>query len=155
MGAALGLPDDEFRLPLGALLYALGLLGRGLAEVVGGLLGVYEGGPDGPFEVLELLQAVAKTRHLLAHPLVLRIVAFVLVGHSVEEVVDLVRVVAAKGALEFFAPYVDGPYRHLSSPRNRSNEAFNDNQEQGPRDGEPEDRDNRREVYAEPAEPQH
>src|ERR671913_1635633 len=155
MRAALRLPDGEFRLPLGALLDALGLLGRGPAEVVGGLLGVYEGCPDRTFEVLELLQAVTKARHLLAHPLVLRIVSFVLVGHSVEEVVDLVRVVAAEAALELFAPYVDGPYRHLSSPRNRSNEAFDDDQEQGSCDGEPEDRDDRREVYAEPAELQH
>src|SRR5688500_19472203 len=125
MRAALRLPDGEVRLPLGALPYALGLLGRGPAEVIGCLLGVDEGGPDRTFEVLELLQAVAKARHFLAHPLVLRIAAFVLVGHRVEEVVDLVRVVAAEGALELFAPHVDGPYRHLSSPRNRSNEAFN------------------------------
>src|SRR5688572_21892320 len=155
MRAALRLPDGEFRLPLGAQLYALGLLGRGPAEVVGGLLGVYEGGPDGTFEVLELLQAVAKARHLLAHPLVLRIVAFVLVGHSVEEIVDLIRVVAAETALELFSSHIDGSYRHLSSPRNRSNEAFNDDQKQAPCDGEPEDRDDRREVYTEPAELQH
>src|SRR5215217_2709695 len=80
MRAALRLPDGEIRLPLGALLYALGLTGRGPAEVVGRLLGVDEGGLDRTFEVLELLQAVAKARHLLAHPLVLRIVALELVG---------------------------------------------------------------------------
>jgi hypothetical protein len=34
MRAALRLPDGEVRLPLGVLLYALGLLGRGRAQVV-------------------------------------------------------------------------------------------------------------------------
>src|SRR5215210_483763 len=105
MRAALRLPDDEVRLPLGALLNAFGLTGRGPAEVVGRLLGVDEGSPYRPFEVLELLQAVAKARHLLAHPLVLRIVALELVGHGVEEIVDLVRIIAAEAALELFAPY--------------------------------------------------
>src|SRR5215204_6615295 len=155
MRTTLRLPDGEVRLPLGALPYALGLLGRGPAEVVGRLLGMDEGGLDRTFEVLELLQAVAKARHLLAHPLVLRVVALELVGDGVEEVVDLVRVVAAEGALELFAPYIDGSYRHLGSPRNRCYEAFNDDPEQGPRYREPEDRDDRREVYAEPAELQH
>src|SRR5215217_7004966 len=127
MRAALRLPDGEIRLPLGALLYALGLTGRGPAEVVGRLRGV-----DRTFEVLELLQAVAKARHLLAHPLVLRIVALELVGDGVEEIVDLVRVVAAKAALELFAPYIDGSYRHLFSPRYRLYELFDYDQEQGP-----------------------
>src|SRR5918995_277745 len=152
MGAALRLPDGEVRLPLGALPYALGLLGRGPAEVIGCLLGVDEGGPDRTFEVLELLQAVAKARHLLAHPLVLRGGALELVGDGVEEIVDLVGVVAAEAALELFAPYIDGSYRHLGSPRNRCYEVVNDDQKQGPCDGEPEDRDDRREVYTEPAE---
>src|SRR5215210_3426672 len=155
MRAALRLPDAEVRLPLGALLYTLGLTGCGPAEVVGRLLGVDEGSPYRPFEVLELLQAVAKARHLLAHPLVLRIVALELVGHGVEEIVDLVRIIAAEAALELFAPYIDGSYRHLLSPRNRLYELFDNDQEQGPCDGEPEDRDDRREVYAEPAELQH
>src|SRR5215210_9210647 len=155
MRAALSLRDGEVSLPLGALLDALRLLGRGPAEVVGRLLGVDEGGPDRTFEVLELLQAVAKARHFLAHPLVLRVVVLELVGDGVEEVVDLVRVVAAEAALELFAPYIDGSYRHLLSPRNRSYEAINNDQKQGPCDGEPEDRDDRREVYAKPAELQH
>src|ERR687898_422653 len=155
MRAALRLPDGEVRLPLGALLYTLGLLGRGPPEVVGRLLGVDEGGPDRTFQVLELLQAVAKARHLLTHPLVLRVVALELVGDGVEEIVDLVCVVAAKAALELFAPYIDGSYGHLLSPRNRCYEVFNDEQKQGPCDGEPEDRDDRREVYPEPAELQH
>ena len=85
MRAALRFPDGEVRLPLGPVLYALGLLGRGPAEVVGRLLGVYQGGPDRTFQFLELLQPVAKARDLLAHPLVFRIVALELVGHSVEE----------------------------------------------------------------------
>src|SRR5215203_7495769 len=155
MRAALRLPDGEVRLPLGALPYTLGLLGRGPAEVVGRFLGVNERGPDRTFEVLELLQAVAKARHLLAHPLVLRVVALELVGDGVEEVVDLVRVVAAEGALELFAPDIDGSYRHLLSPRNRFYEVRNYDKEQGPREVEPEDRDDRREVYAEPAELHH
>src|SRR5829696_3630308 len=155
MRAALRLPDGEVRLPLGVLLYALGLLGRGPAEVVGRLLGVDQGGPDRIFQVLELLQPVAKARDLLAHPLVFRIVALELVGQGVEEIVDLVRLVATEAALELFAPYIDGPYRHLLSPRNRLYEVCNYDQKQGPCDGEPEDRDNRREVYAEPAELQH
>src|SRR5215203_6811453 len=136
MRAALRLPDGEIRLPLGALPYTLGLLGRGPAEVVGRLLGVDEGGPDRTFEVLELLQAVAKARNLLAHPLVLCVIALELVGDGVEEVVDLVRVVAAEGALELFAPYIDGSYGHLSSPRNGCYELFDYDQEQGPCDGE-------------------
>src|ERR671910_336926 len=155
MRAALRLPDGEVRLPLGTLLYTLGLLGRGPAEVVGRLLCVDQGVPDRTFEVLELLQPVAKARHLLTHPLVLRIVALELVGDGVEEIVDLVCVVAAKAALELFAPYIDGSYGHLLSPRNRCYEVFNDEQKQGPCDGEPEDRDDRREVYTEPAELQH
>src|ERR687897_5185 len=131
MRAALRLPDGEVCLPLGALPNALGLLGRCPAEVVGGLLGVDEGGPDRTFEVLELLQAVAKARHLLAHPLVLRVIALELVGDGVEEIVDLIRVVAAEGALELFAPHIDGSYRHLLiSPRNRSYEVINDDQKQ-------------------------
>src|SRR3712207_1527408 len=146
MRAALRLPDGEVRLPLGALLYALGLARGGPAEVVGRLLGVDEGGPDRAFEVLELLQAVAKARDLLAHPLVLRVVALELVGDGVEEIVDLVRVVAAEDALELFAPYIDGSYRHFVSPRDRSYEVINDDQEQSPCDGEPDDRDDRREV---------
>src|SRR5215218_11103160 len=120
MRAALRLPDGEVRLPLGALLQALGLLGRGPAEVVGRLLGVDQGGPDRTFQVLELLQPVAKTRHLLAHPLVFRVVALELVGHGVEEIVDLVRVVTTEAALELFAPYINGSYGHLLSPRNMS-----------------------------------
>src|SRR5215203_6633946 len=155
MRAALRLPDGEVRLPLGALLNGFGLTGRGPAEIVGRLLGVDEGVPDRTFEVLELLQAVAKTRHFLAHPLVLRVVALELVGDGVEEIVDLVRVVAAEAALELFAPYVDGSYRHLLSPRNRCYEVFNDDQKQGPCDGQPQYRDDRGEVYAEPAELQH
>src|SRR5919106_6237012 len=155
MRAALRLPDGKVSLPLGALLDTLGLTGRGPAEVVGRLLCVDEGGPDRTLEFLELLQPVAKARYLLAHPLVLRKVALELVGDGVEEVVDLVRVVAAETALELFAPYIDGSYRHLLSPRNRSYEVINDDQKQGPCDGEPEDRDDRREVYAEPAELQH
>src|SRR5215204_1433420 len=135
MRTTLRLPDGEVRLPLGALPYALGLLGRGPAEVVGRLLGMDEGGLDRTFEVLELLQAVAKARHLLAHPLVLRVVALELVGDGVEEVVDLVRVVAAEAALELFAPYIDGSYRHLFSPRYRLYELFDYDQEQGPCDG--------------------
>src|SRR5215210_2141486 len=136
MRAALRLPNGEVRLPLGVLLYALGLLGRGPAEVVGRLLGVDQGGPDRTFQVLELLQPVAKARDLLAHPLVFRIVALELVGHGVEEIVHLVRLVAAEAVLELFAPYIDGPYRHLGSPRYRSYEVGNDDQQQGPRDGE-------------------
>jgi hypothetical protein len=136
MRAALRLPDDEVRLPLGALLNAFGLTGRGPAEVVGRLLGVDEGVPDRSFEVLELLQAVAKARHLLAHPLVLRIVTLELVGDGVEEIVDLGCVVAAEAALELFAPYIGGSYRHLFSPRNRLYELFDYDQEQGPCDGE-------------------
>src|SRR5829696_5127389 len=120
MRAAVRLPDGEVRLPLGALLYTLGLTGRCPAEVIGRLLRVDEGGPDRTFEVLELLQAVAKARHLLAHPLVLRVVALELVGHGVEEIVDLVRVVAAEAALDLFAPYINGSYGHLLSPRNMS-----------------------------------
>src|SRR5215212_2291463 len=112
MRATLRLPDGKVRLSLGVLLYALGLLGRGPAEVVGRLLGVYEGGPDRAFQVLELLQPLAKARHLLAQPLVLRIVALELVGHGVEEVVDLVRLVAAEAVLELLAPYVNWSYRH-------------------------------------------
>src|ERR671916_2141286 len=126
MRAALSLPDGEISLPLGALLDALRLLGRGPAEIVGRLLGVDEGGPDRTFQILELLQPVAKARDLLAHPLVLSIVALELVGHSVEEIVDLVRVVAAESALELFAPYIDGSYRHVLSPRNRLYEFCND-----------------------------
>src|SRR5215211_6463671 len=122
MGAALRLPDGEVRLPLGTLLRALGLLDRGPAEIVGRLLGVDQGGPDRTFQVLELLQPVAKARDLLAHPLVLSIVALELVGHGVEEIVDLVRVVAAESALELFAPDVYWSYRHLGSPRNWSYE---------------------------------
>src|ERR671912_800213 len=118
MRTTLRLPDGEVRLPLGALPYTLGLLGRGPAEVVGRLLGVDQGGPDRTFQVLELLQPVAKARHLLAHPLVLRIIALELVGHGVEEIVDLVRLVAAEAVLELLAPYVDWSYRHLLSPRN-------------------------------------
>src|SRR5215208_5384600 len=110
MRAALRLPDGEVRLPLGTLLYTLGLLGHGPPEVVGRLLGVDQGGPDRTFEVLELLQTVAKARHLLTHPLVLCIVALELVGDGVEEIVDLVLVVAAKAALELFAPNIDGSY---------------------------------------------
>src|SRR5215217_3319464 len=128
MRTTLRLPDGEVRLPLGALPYALGLLGRGPAEVVGRLLGVDEGGLDRTFEVLELLQAVAKARHLLAHPLVLRVVALELVGDGVEEIVDLVGVVAAETALELFAPYIDGSYRHIGSPRNGLDEVGNNNE---------------------------
>src|SRR5919112_6204061 len=155
MRAALRLPDGEVRLPLGALLNAFGLTRRGPAEIVGRLLGVDEGVPDRTFEVLELLQAVAKTRHFLAHPLVLRVVALELVGDGVEEIVDLVRVVAAEAALELFAPHIDGSYRHLLSPRYRFYEVCDNYQKQCPCDGETEDRDDRREVYAEPAELQH
>src|SRR5215211_1201307 len=43
----------------------------------------------------------------------------------------------------------------ISSPRYWLNEVLDNYQEQGPRDGEAEDRDDRREVYAEPAELQH
>src|SRR5215208_5138011 len=136
MRAALRLPDGEVRLPLGALLNAFGLTGRGPAKSVGRLLSVDEGVPDRTFEVLELLQAVAKTRHLLAHPLVLRVVALELIGDGVEEIFDLVRVVAAEGALELFAPNIDGSYRHLFSPRNRLYELFDYDQEQGSCDGE-------------------
>ena len=125
------------------------------AEVVGGLLGVDEGGPDRTFEVLELLQAVAQARHLLAHPLVLRVVALELVGHGVEEVVDLVRVVAAEAALELLAPYVDRSYRHLYHPVTGRMKLSMMIKQQGPCYGEPEDRDDRREVYPEPAELQH
>src|SRR5215203_5960706 len=146
MRAALRLPDGEVRLPLGALLYALGLLGRGPAEVVGRLFGMDERGPDRTFQVLELLQPVPKARHLLAHPLVLRIVALELVGHGVEEIVDLVRLVAAEAALELFAPNDYWSYRHLGSPRNWLYEVCNDDHEQAPGDGEPEDRDDRREI---------
>src|SRR5215210_828463 len=156
MGAALGLPDGEISLPLGALLQALGLLGRGPPEVVGSLLRVNEGGPDRTFQILELLQPVAKARHLLAHPLVLRIVALELVGHGVEEIVDLVRLVAAEAVLELFAPYVYWSYRHLISPRsNWSYRVVDDYREQGSGYREAEDRDNRREVYPEPAQLQH
>src|SRR5215211_2023290 len=155
MGAALGLPDGEISLPLGALLQALGLLGRGPPKVVGSLLRVDEGGPDRIFQVLELLQPVAKARHLLAHPLVLRIVALELVGHGVEEVVDLVRLVAAEAVLELFAPNVYGSYRHLESPRYRSYELVDNDEQQPLGDYEPEDRDYRGEVYAEAAELQH
>ncbi len=125
MGAALRLPDGEVRLPLGTLLRALGLLDRGPAEIVGRLLGVDQGGPDRTFQVLELLQPVAKARDLLAHPLVLSIVALELVGHGVEEIVYLVRVVAAESDFELFAPYIDGSYRHVLSPRNRLYEFCN------------------------------
>src|ERR671911_1604579 len=128
MRTTLRLPDGEVRLPLGALPYALGLLGRGPAEVVGRLLGVDEGGLDRTFKVLELLQAVPKARHLLAHRLVLRVVALELVGDGVEEIVDLVGVVAAEAALELFAPYIDGSYWHIGSPRNGLDEVGN-NQE--------------------------
>src|SRR5215210_8256391 len=128
MRAALCLPDGEVRLPLGVLLYALGLLGRRPAEVVGRLLGVDEGGPDRTFQVLELLQPVAKARDLLAHPLVLRIVALELVGNGVEEIVHLVRLVAAEAVLELFAPYVNWSYRHLLSPRHRLYEVSNKDQ---------------------------
>src|SRR5215210_4201574 len=121
MRAALRLPDGEVRLPLGVLLYALGLLGRGPAEVVGRLLGVDEGGPDRTFQILELLQPVAEARDLLAHPLVLSVVAL--------EVVDLVRLVAAEAALELFAPDVYWPYRHLGSPRNWSYEVCDEDQQ--------------------------
>src|SRR5215204_4983612 len=152
MRAALRLPDGEVRLPLGALLYALGLLGRGPAEVVGRLFGMDERGPDRTFQVLELLQPVPKARHLLAHPLVLRIVALELVGHGVEEIVDLVRLVAAEAALELFAPYINWSYRQVGSPRNWSDKVSNEYQQQGPGDGEPEYSDDRREVYTEPAE---
>src|SRR5215210_2410008 len=155
MRAALRLPDGEVRLPLGGLLYALGLLGRRPAEIVRRLFGVDQGGPDRTLQVLELLKPVAKARHLLAHPLVLGIVALELVGHGVEEIVDLVRLVAAEAALELFAPYVYWSYRHIGSPRYRSDEVGNKDQQQGPGDREPEDRDDRREVYTEPAELQH
>src|SRR5215208_4440112 len=155
MRAALRLPDGEVCLPLGTLLYTLGLLDRSLAEILGRLFGVDQGGLYRTFKFLELPQPIAKARHLFTHPLVLRMVALEVVGDSVEEIVDLVRVVAAEGALELFAPYIDGSYRHLGSPRNRCYEAFNDDPEQGPRYREPEDRDDRREVYAEPAELQH
>src|SRR5215210_4022975 len=155
MRAALRLPDGEVRLPLGGLLYALGLLGRRPAEIVRRLFSVDEGGPDRTLQVLELLKPVAKARHLLAHPLVLGIVALELVGHGVEEIVDLVRLVAAEAALELFAPYVYWSYRHIGSPRYRSDEVGNKDQQQGPGDREPEDRDDRREVYTEPAELQH
>src|SRR5215217_6692406 len=96
MRAALRLPDGEVCLPLGTLLYTLGLLDRSLAEILGRLFGVDQGGLYRTFKFLELPQPVAKARHLLTHPLVLRMVALEVVGDSVQEIVDLVRVVARK-----------------------------------------------------------
>ncbi len=104
--AALRLADRELRLPPGALADVLGLSGCGPAEVVGGLLGVDEGGPDRALKLLELLQAVAEARDLLAHPLVLRVAALELVGNGVEKVVYLVCVVAAEAVSELLAPDV-------------------------------------------------
>ena len=71
-----------------------------------------EGGPDRALQVLELLQPVPEARDLLAHPLVLGVGALELVGDRVEEVVDLVRVVAAEAVLELLAPDVYRSYRH-------------------------------------------
>src|SRR5215212_1690299 len=155
VGARLRLPYGEVRLPLGALAQVLGLARRGAPEVVGGVLGVDEGGADGALKVLELLQPVAQARDLLAHPLVLRVVALELVGNRVEEVVHLVGVVAAEAALELLTPYVDRPYRHPGSPRHWLYELFYYDEQQPLGDYEPEDGDDRREVYAETAELQH
>src|SRR5215217_2829077 len=156
VGARLRLPYGEVRLPLGALAQVLGLARRGAPEVVGGVLGVDEGGADGALKVLELLQPVAQARDLLAHPLVLRVVALELVGNRVEEVVHLVGVVAAEAALELLTPDVDRSYGHLGSPRsNWSYKVVDDDRKQGPGYREAEDRDDRREVYPETAELQH
>ena len=110
---------------LGALPQVLGLLGRGTSEVVRCLLSVDEGGPYGALQILELLQPVTEARHLLAHPLVLRVVALELVGNRVQEIVNLVRVVAAEAVLELLAPYIYRSNRHIGSPRHRSYEFFN------------------------------
>ena len=130
MGAVLRLPDRKVRLPGGALADVLGLPVAASPQIVGGLLGVDEGGADRALQVLELLQPVAQARDLLAHPLVLRIGALELVGHRVQEVVDLVRVVAAEAALELLAPDVYRRNRHAGSPRHRLYELCDDDQQQ-------------------------
>src|SRR5918997_2975386 len=101
MRAGLRLPDREIRLPA-----------RAPALVVCGLLGMDERGLDRALQLLELLQALAEARDLLAHPRVIRVGALELVGDRVQEVVHLVGVVAAEAALELLAPDVYRSNRH-------------------------------------------
>src|SRR3712207_6775960 len=84
--AGLRLPNSKVRLAARALAEILGLAGGGPAEVVGGLLGVNQCGPDGALQLLELLQALAEARDLLAHPRVVRVGALELVCDRVQKV---------------------------------------------------------------------
>src|SRR3712207_2319323 len=144
--AGLRLADRKVRLPARALAEVLGFAGGAPAEVLGGLLRVNEGGPDRALQLLELLQALAEARDLLAHPRVVRVGALELVRDGVEEVVYLVGVVAAEAAPELLAPDVYRSNRHARSPRYRSDEFAYHNEQQTARDAEAEDGDERGEV---------
>jgi hypothetical protein len=62
------------------------------------------------------LETFPEARHLLQHPLVLGEGALELVRNLVQEIVHLVRVVAAEAALELLAPDVYWSYSHEITP---------------------------------------
>src|SRR5918993_3070949 len=85
-------------------------------QVACGLLGVDERLPDRGLQLLELLEALLERRDLLRHSLVLGEGSLELVRDLVQEVVHLVRIIAAEAALELLAPYVHRSYSHKITP---------------------------------------